>query len=218
MKQYWTDLAAKFDLLSQRERVLVAAAVLIVVGMILYLPLESLLTKHTQLKQQIASLKNENNISEQQIALYQQSLATDPDTEYRQRLANIIQQTKQIDEQLSFEMVDMVPADHMPALLAGLLSNVKGIKLKAFTSIAPTPLLEVGEEKKMNLYSHGIKLEFTGDYFSVLRFVEAVENMPNKLYWRSMDYKVDAYPKAAITLELYTLSINKDFISVAKTN
>ena len=70
----------------------------------------------------------------------------------------------------------------------------------------------------MNLYSHGIKLEFTGDYFSVLRFVEAVENMPNKLYWRSMDYKVDAYPKAAITLELYTLSINKDFISVAKTN
>ncbi|ACJ27317.1 MSHA biogenesis protein MshJ [Shewanella piezotolerans WP3] len=218
MKQYWTDLAAKFDLLSQRERVLVAAAVLIVVGMILYLPLESLLTKHTQLKQQIASLKNENNISEQQIALYQQSLATDPDTEYRQRLANIIQQTKQIDEQLSFEMVDMVPADHMPTLLAGLLSNVKGIKLKAFTSIAPTPLLEVGEEKKMNLYSHGIKLEFTGDYFSVLRFVEAVENMPNKLYWRSMDYKVDAYPKAAITLELYTLSINKDFISVAKTN
>lgn len=218
MKQYWTDLAAKFDLLSQRERVLVAAAVLIVVGMILYLPLESLLTKHTQLKQQIASLKNENNISAQQIALYQQSLATDPDTEYRQRLANIIQQTKQIDEQLSFEMVDMVPADHMPALLAGLLSNVKGIKLKAFTSIAPTPLLEVGEEKKMNLYSHGIKLEFTGDYFSVLRFVEAVENMPNKLYWRSMDYKVDAYPKAAITLELYTLSINKDFISVAKTN
>lgn len=218
MKQYWNDLAAKFDLLSQRERVLVAAAVLIVVGMILYLPLESLLTKHTQLKQQIASLKNENNISEQQIALYQQSLATDPDTEYRQRLANIIQQTKQIDEQLSFEMVDMVPADHMPALLAGLLSNVKGIKLKAFTSIAPTPLLEVGEEKKMNLYSHGIKLEFTGDYFSVLRFVEAVENMPNKLYWRSMDYKVDAYPQAAITLELYTLSINKDFISVAKTN
>ena len=95
---------------------------------------------------------------------------------------------------------------------------MKGIKLKAFTSIAPTPLLEVGEEKKMNLYSHGIKLEFTGDYFSVLRFVEAVENMPNKLYWRSMDYKVDAYPKAAITLELYTLSINKDFISVAKTN
>ncbi|MEZ9819347.1 MSHA biogenesis protein MshJ [Shewanella sp. 10N.286.45.A1] len=218
MKQYWNDLAAKFDLLSQRERVLVAAAVLIVVGMILYLPLESLLTKHSQLKQQIASLKNENNISEQQIALYQQSLATDPDTEYRQRLANIIQQTKQIDEQLSFEMVDMVPADHMPALLAGLLSNVKGIKLKAFTSIAPTPLLEVGEEKKMNLYSHGIKLEFTGDYFSVLRFVEAVENMPNKLYWRSMDYKVDVYPQAAITLELYTLSINKDFISVAKTN
>jgi len=218
MKQRWYDLATKFDVLSQRERVLVAAAVLIVAGLILYLPLESLLTQHTQLSQQVTSLKNDNDISEQQIALYEQSLATDPDTEYRQRLANIIQQTKQIDEELSFQMVDMVPADHMPTLLAGLLSNIKGIKLNAFTSIAPTPLLEVGEEKKMNLYSHGIRLEFTGDYFSVLRFVEAVESMPNKLYWRSMDYKVDAYPKAAITLELYTLSINKTFISVFKKN
>ncbi|WOT04801.1 MSHA biogenesis protein MshJ [Shewanella youngdeokensis] len=218
MKQQWTATAAKFDALSQRERVMVAAAAVIVIGMLLYLPLESLFTKHTQLSQQVSSIKNENSVSEQQIALYQQSLATDPDIEYSQRLGNIEQQIKQIDEALSFEMVDMVPADHMPTLLAGLLSNVKGLKLTAFDSIAPSPMLEVGEDNKMNLYSHGIKLQFSGDYFSVLRFVEAVESMPNKLYWRSMDYKVDVYPKAEITLELYTISINKDFISVAKTN
>lgn len=218
MKQRWYGLATKFDVLSQRERILVSAAVLIVAGLLFYLPLESLLTQHSQLSQQVSSLHHENKITQQQITLYEQSLTTDPDTEYRQRLTSITEQTKQIDEELSFQMVDMVPADHMPALLAGLLSNIKSIKLKAFTSIAPTPLLEVGEDKKMNLYRHGIKLEFTGDYFSVLRFVEAIESMPNKFYWRSMDYKVDAYPQAVVTLELYTLSINKDFISVAKTN
>ncbi|MCL1139305.1 type 4a pilus biogenesis protein PilO [Shewanella pneumatophori] len=215
MKQKWQQLAEKFDDLSQRERVLVAVATLVVAGLLFYLPLESALEKHSKISQQNQSIESENRISTQQIAMYEESLQKDPDTEYRDRLNNINQQNKQIDEQLSFQMVDMVPADHMPTLLAGLLSKVKGITLKSFTSIAPKPLLEVGEEKKINLYSHGIRLELVGDYFSVLRFIEAVESMPNKLYWRSMDYRVDAYPKAAISLELYTLSINKDFISVA---
>ncbi|ABZ78395.1 MSHA biogenesis protein MshJ [Shewanella halifaxensis HAW-EB4] len=216
MKQQWNKLAEKFDALSQRERVLVAAAALIVAGLLFYLPLESALKQHGKLNEQIRVVESENRISEQQIQLYEDSLRKDPDEDYRQRLNNINQQNKSIDEQLSYQMVDMVPADHMPTLLAGLLSKIKGIKLKSFTSIAPTPLLEVGEDKKVNLYSHGIRLEFVGDYFAVMRFVEAVENMPNKLYWRSMDYQVDTYPKATVSLELYTLSINKDFISVAK--
>lgn len=216
MKQQWKQIAEKFDVLSQRERVLVAAATLILAGVIFYLPLESAINEYSKLSEQKRSIESENRISKQQIALYEESLTKDPDTEYRQRLNNIEQQNKAIDEQLSSQMVDMVPADQMPTLLAGLLSKIKGIKLHSFTSIAPTPLLEVGEEKKLNLYSHGIKLEFVGDYFSVLRFVEAVESMPNKLYWRSMDYRVDTYPKASVSLELYTLSINKDFISVAK--
>ncbi|MEZ9596726.1 MSHA biogenesis protein MshJ [Shewanella sp. 10N.261.52.F9] len=216
MKQKWAQLAEKFDDLSQRERVLVAFVVLVIAGLLFYLPLESALKEHNKFTQQNQSIESENKISVQQIDLYEQSLKQDPDTEYRERLANINHQNAEIDKQLSFQMVDMVPADHMPTLLAGLLSKIKGIELKSFKSIAPTPLLEVGEEKKMNLYSHGIRLEFVGDYFAVLRFVEAVENMPNKLYWRSMDYRVDSYPKAAVSLELYTLSINKDFISVAK--
>ncbi|WP_299805415.1 MSHA biogenesis protein MshJ [uncultured Shewanella sp.] len=216
MKQQWKLVAEKFDVLSQRERILVAAAVLIVAGLLFYIPLESVLKQHGKLSEQIQVLESENRISEQQIQLYEESFRKDPDEDYRQRLNNINQQNISIDEQLSFQMVDMVPADHMPTLLAELLSKIKGIKLKSFTSIAPTPLLEVGEDKKVNLYSHGIRLEFVGDYFAVLRFIEAVENMPNKLYWRSMDYQVDTYPKASVSLELYTLSINKDFISVAQ--
>lgn len=216
MKQKWSQLAEKFDGLSQRERVLVAAAVLIVTGLLLYLPLESALNRHSKLSAQNSAIESENRISKEQISLYEASLRKDPDEDYRHRLENIHQQHKTIDDQLSFQMVDMVPADYMPTLLAGLLSNIHGIQLKSFKSIAPTPLLEVGEEKKINLYRHGIQLELVGDYFSVLRFIEAVENMPNKLYWSSMDYRVDVYPKANVLLELYTLSINKDFISVGK--
>lgn len=215
MKARFAQLSQQFEQLSRRERVLIAAAVLVVVGMLSYLPLESLWKQQMSLAQQVQSLTLENNVATQQIALYHQRLALDPNQDLQQRLVVLAEQNQEIDSQLNAQMVDMVPADYMPDLLGNLLSQVKGLKLIKFTSIAPVPLLEVGEEKKLNLYSHGINIRLEGDYFSVLRFVEAIEAMPDRLYWKRLDYQVGDYPQAEIELELYTLSINKDFISVA---
>lgn len=216
MKARFEQLAQKFDVLSQRERGLIALAVLVLVAMSAYMPIESLWKQQHSTAQQVKALEQENKISMQQIDLYQQRLAMDPNQDYRQRLNLLQQQNQEIDAQLNEQMVDMVPADYMPELLGNLLGQVQGIKLLKFTSVTPVPLLAVGEEKKLNLYSHGIRMSLEGDYFSVLRFVEAVEAMPDKLYWKRIDYKVAEYPKGKIDIELYTLSINKDFISVAK--
>jgi len=216
MKEIFKSLGQKFDLLSQRERVLIAVAVFVLLGMLGFMPLESLWKNHSSISQQLKTLEQENSISVQQLELYQQRLAMDPNQDYQQRLHLLLQQNQDIDAQLNEQMVDMVPADYMPELLSNLLGQIQGIKLLKFTSIAPVPLLAVGEEKKLNLYSHGIRMSLEGDYFSVLRFVEAVEAMPDKLYWKRLDYKVADYPKGNIDIELYTLSINKDFISVAK--
>jgi MSHA biogenesis protein MshJ len=216
MKAVFKSLGQKFDVLSQRERVLIAVAVFVLLGMLGFMPLESLWKNHSSISQQLKTLEQENSISVQQLELYQQRLAMDPNQDYQQRLNLLLQQNQDIDAQLNEQMVDMVPADYMPELLSNLLGQIQGIKLLKFTSIAPVPLLAVGEEKKLNLYSHGIRMSLEGDYFSVLRFVEAVEAMPDKLYWKRLDYKVADYPKGSIDIELYTLSINKDFISVAK--
>lgn len=216
MKQKLTHLGQQFDALSRRERVLIATAVLGVLGMLSYLPLESIWKTHASISQQLKVLEQENSISAQQVDLYQQRLALDPNLDYQQRLAIVEQQNQDLDSQLDEQMVAMVPADYMPELLSHLLGQVQGIKLIKFMSIAPIPLLAVGEDKKLNLYSHGIRLSLEGDYFSVLRFVEAVEAMPDKLYWKRLDYNVAQYPLATIEIELYTLSINKDFISVSK--
>lgn len=215
MRQKLQELAVRFDVLSQRERVMVAAAAFVVVAFLCYMPFESLLLKHHKLTQQNKALVAENKISLQQIELYKQRLAQNPNDEYNARFSVLEQQSKELDKQLSFQMVDMVPADHMPALLSKLLEQVRGIKLQEFRSIAPVALLEIGEEKKMNLYSHGIRMTFQGDYFAILKFIKAIEAMPNKLYWKSMVYQVNEYPMANVVLELYTVSINKDFISVS---
>lgn len=216
MKTMFNHVGQQFEVLSRRERVLICIALLALVSIIGFMPLESLWKKQTSISQQLKGLEQENQISVQQIELYQQRLTMDPNQDYQQRLALLQQQNQEIDAQLNEQMVDMVPADYMPELLGNLLGQVQGIKLIKFTSIAPVPLLAVGDEKKLNLYSHGIRMSLEGDYFSVMRFVEAVEAMPDKLYWKRLDYKVAEYPKGMIDIEVYTLSLNKDFISVAK--
>mgnify|MGYP006182150167 FL=1 len=216
MKAQFEQLAQKFDALSQRERGLIAIALLALIAMLAYMPIESLWKQQYSTAQQLKVIEQENQVSVQQIDLYQQRLALDPNQDYRQRLTLLQQQNQQLDTQLNEQMVDMVPADYMPELLGNLLGQVQGITLLKFTSVAPVPLLAVGEEKKLNLYSHGIRMSLEGDYFSVLRFVEAVEAMHDKLYWKRLDYKVADYPKGKVDIELYTLSINKDFISVAQ--
>lgn len=216
MKAYLSQVADKFNPLSRRERGLIATAILALLAMLLYLPIDANWSEYQRLSKQLNASQQNISIFEQQISLYQQRLAQDPDADYQNRLALLNDELVKVDSELEAEMVDMVPADYMPTVLANMLSKGKGIKLISFSSIAPVALLQVGEEEKMNLYSHGIKLTLEGDYFSVLRFMQAVEAMPDKLYWKRLDYQVSQHPKAEVELELYTLSINKDFISVAK--
>ncbi len=215
MKRRWSLAEERFELLSIRERVMISVATAAVVGLLLYLPLESQWLEREKLQQQVQSITAENKAMQQQIALYQQKLAQNPDDELNARKANLTQQMATIDEQLAVQTVDMVPAKHMPAMLTELLGRVKGVKLVAFDTVAPAPLLTMSEEDDLNVYSHGMRLTLEGDYFSTLKFVQAVEEMPNKLYWKQLDYVVTQYPKANVVLELYSLSINKDFISVA---
>ncbi|MGL5392928.1 MAG: MSHA biogenesis protein MshJ, partial [Shewanella sp.] len=191
-------------------------ATLALIGMLGYLPLESLWQRHSTLKQQLMQLESENQLSSQQIALYQQYLAKDPNQDHRQRLVLLQQQHQLIDSQLNRQMIDLVPAEAMAELLSQLLGQVRGISLVKFTSVAPTPLLAAQTENKLNLYSHGINMTLEGDYFSIMGFMAAIEALPNKLYWKRLDYQVAQYPKGRVELELYTLSITKDFISVAK--
>lgn len=56
------------------------------------------------------------------------------------------------------------------------------------------------------VYKHSVELSIEGGYFAVLDYLKALENMPWQFYWEGMDYVVDDYPNAKVTLEVFTLS------------
>ncbi|MCL2912241.1 MSHA biogenesis protein MshJ [Shewanella corallii] len=213
MKHQWHQLRDKFDALTARERGLIAIAVLAVLLAILILPLSSMMESNQKLSREIKSVTQENDISNQQIAMYQAKLAEDPNAEFRRRLDDLQQQLTDIEDRL--ESHNVVPSDVMPVLLNTMMASAKRVTVTGFESLPPKPLLDGDTESKINLYSHGAKLNIKGQYFDVLRFMQTVEKLPEKVYWKQLDYQVKEYPLAEVSLEFYTLSVNEEYISVA---
>ena len=61
-------------------------------------------------------------------------------------------------------------------------------------------------ELSPGVYKHSVVLSVSGGYFAVLDYFKSLEAMPWQFYWQGMDYVVDEYPHANVTLEVFTLS------------
>lgn len=57
------------------------------------------------------------------------------------------------------------------------------------------------------LFRHAITLQFRGDYFSTLQFLEKIESLPWLLVHDDIVYSVATYPQANVTLQLNLLSL-----------
>ena len=126
------------------------------------------------------------------------------------QLAGVETTLRQMDAELLAQTVDLIPAHEMPAVLEALLSRSANLHMLALTSLKPEPLM--AGEQKVNLFRHGIRLQLEGGYFDVYQYLKALEALPRHFYWKGFDYRVVEHPKAAVAMEIYTLSTSKEFI------
>ena len=69
-------------------------------------------------------------------------------------------------------------------------------------------------ETRAGLHRHGFALEFSGGYLATLNYLQALERLPWRFFWDSVDYEVMQYPRSIVRLKLYTLSLSEDWIGV----
>ena len=80
----------------------------------------------------------------------------------------------------------------------------------AAAGAAPKPIVEQREL----LYRHGVQVVLQGSYLDMIAYMEALERTPAQLFWGKADLSADAYPKASLTLTLYTLSLDQKWIAL----
>lgn len=64
------------------------------------------------------------------------------------------------------------------------------------------------------VYKHGVEIVVQGGYLDMVRYMAELEAMPWQLFWGQAKLNVDEYPKATLTLTLFTLSLDKTWLNL----
>ncbi len=70
------------------------------------------------------------------------------------------------------------------------------------------------EEEKGPIFRHGVAVEVEGSYLDLLEYLVALEKLPQRVYWGNLQLNVHRYPKATMSVEIYTLSLDKKWLNL----
>ncbi|MDO8291703.1 MAG: agglutinin biogenesis protein [Gallionella sp.] len=230
MKRYWELARTRIDDMSLRERALIfAAAGFVVISLINAMLLDPLLAEQKVLSAQV--IQKQEKMKELQ-ATIQAQLQARRDNEYsplRMRSAQLKQQLHELDGYLQNRRSRLVEPDKMADLLRQVLKKNGGLQLVALKTLPVSLLIEKpqaanGAEQsavtahandgQKQIFKHGVQISVRGSYPELLRYVSALERMPAQMFWGEVILNVEQYPYSVLTLTLYTLNLDKTWLTV----
>ena len=206
----WDELSQRFAALSVREQWLIAITgwfgILFIGYMLIIEP--QMVTSQT-VKTALIDTQNDMITAQNQLIVANRKLQQDPDKAINQKLAQYRQEDKALQQVLEAKIGSLITPVQMAGLLEQVLRHSSALKLESMASL-PSSQLVSGDQQ--GYFVHPIRLTFKGRYFDVVNYLNKLEALPVKYYWRSLSYQVDEYPWAKVELEVYTLGESKDFI------
>lgn len=232
LKDQWVATAARFNAFSQRERALLAAAVIGGVAMLgMTLLIEPNFARARSAQQQITQANQDLQAMQVQLQSLRGQLQIDPDAARRTEVAGLKKDLASVDASLKGLETGLVAPEQMNAVLERLLSRNAQIRLVSFKSLTPVNLAasisagakaqdvaKAAEPASANglpgLYRHGAELRLEGRYADLLAWVSQLEASQQKVLWGDVRFSVAEYPLAVLTLTVYTLNLEKSWLEI----
>lgn len=215
VKVYWKKFVKAVEARKQEERVVLLLALLTVLGYGAFvLWLEPLQLRRAELERQIA-VANMQLIDEttRQDEIKGTS-STDPNEPARLRQAELQTAVANANEELDRLYGQLIDPREMSMMLTRILQQETTLELVSLSNTASEPLMTGASSDGVELYRHGLKMVFQGGYLDTVRYLQSLEDLETNFFWERMEYEVQEYPKARITLDIYTLSSQRGWIGV----
>lgn len=222
LPSHLNDLFRWLDARAPRERLLLALSLLAVLTMLWYLLLIEPLTLRKQaLEAQVGPVVATLAALDQQAAAIVAGAAQDPDAENRQQKVLLEEEIGRLDERLAALTGELISPQQMVTVLEEMLKRRRQLNLTRLENLPGEPLLEAPaadspaeKVQHRNLYRHPLRIELSGSYSEALAYLQSLERLPRKVYWQDLTLSVEEYPRAKITVTVYTLSLKEDWIGV----
>ncbi len=239
MKQYWLKLEARIDAMNLRERAMVfAIASLLLITLVNTLLLDPLHAQQTELSKKVRHEQQQIAAMQAEIQARVKSHDADPNAPMRERLRILKQQAAQMQGDLRGMQKGLVSPDKMAGLLEDLLRGNGRLRL---VSLKTLPVLTLNEPIPMDtkpagtkgtvvasggekvdtrqggadiVYKHAVEIVVQGGYADLTAYLSQVEALPWQLFWANAKLNADTYPKASLTLTLFTLSLDRKWLNI----
>jgi len=220
MKTTWSRLSKRYGALARRERLLVvAAALVLIVGLGSLVLIEPALKQRTLLQGQMTRQRADLAALQPQVSALQ-ARQRDPDAATRAQLDAVRRQLQLADGEFRELQRALVAPQEMGALLEGLLQSHRGLQLVGLRNV---PVVSVDDMLKPPaaaasaaagkdnawLYRHGVEITVQGGYADMLAYLDALERLPRRVYWGPLKIDAQKWPATRMTVTVYTISLEK---------
>lgn len=65
------------------------------------------------------------------------------------------------------------------------------------------------------VFRHSIRVTLRGKYVDIIRYLQAVETLPWRIFWDELSLEANDYPRALVTVEFHTLSTDEAWFKVS---
>ncbi|MBS1197207.1 MAG: hypothetical protein H6R18_992 [Proteobacteria bacterium] len=241
IRALWQKWCARFIAMSRRERAMIGIAVLVGIAMVgSTVFVEPARAKTKIVRNSVEKKRNDMKNLNAQFTALQGQLAQDPDTAIKAELEGLRAKLRQISADLTKANDALVPPAEMNIMLERILARQSGLQLVSLRTLPPTSFVERPAEsgapatstgapaaaadkpadkpaekaKEFDIYRHGVEVKLVGSYPDLYGYLAQLELEQKKLLWGEVRLKVIAHPKAEMTLVVYTLSVDKAWLSL----
>jgi MSHA biogenesis protein MshJ len=222
MRDRWQKLLERFSALSLRERWLVVIALVAVAYQAAdLLILERQFGEIERLNKQVAQDNAAIVRLNSELNMLSQRALDDPNKRLRVQIEDSRSEVQRLQARLQEAAEELISPQDMARLLEQMLVQQEQLTMLRLQTLEVEPLLnrpggesDVVGKVQAGLHRHGFSLEFSGGYLATLNYLEALERLPWRFFWDSVDYEVMEYPQSIVRLKLYTLSLSEDWIGV----
>ena len=222
MRDRWQKLLERFSALTTRERWLVVIALVAVAYQAAdLLILERQFGEIERLNKQVAQDNAAISRLNSELNMLSQRALDDPNKRLRSQIEGSRSEVQRLQARLQEAAEELISPQDMARLLEQMLIQQEQLTMLRLQTLEVEPLLSrqrsesgVVGKAQAGLHRHGFSLEFSGGYLATLNYLQALERLPWRFFWDSVDYEVLEYPQSIVRLKLYTLSLSEDWIGV----
>jgi MSHA biogenesis protein MshJ len=218
-----SPLAKRYESLSLRERAMVVLAIL---GAAIFLWDGMLMDP---LRREKTGLDSELSLAGAAGYVAQSADMSDPRQANLQRAADLQTRQQSLDASISNTASGFVSAEKMVQVLNDVLDRQGRLELVSIrnlpvVSLAPPPPADPSAPAPAEPtaetglgqppYIHPIEIIIDGQYADIVAYLQALEKLPYKFRWSSLELVTTGYPRNRVRIVLSTLSLDSTWLGV----